>query len=265
MAESSSLRDSRWDCISRFLPPAGRFLPPRPISGGKNIVAGEEEGEEGMKREDGKGDMGRGSRPRPPASPSALQIAETSPPLAARPSVHPSPPKASGGARDTHKEGCGESLHIRLSTASGSASSVLELREEGRAGGHSWARGGQGGELGAGKVNLQPLSSPQTCSTPETCSVLRPFSSCPPCGGVTSCLKHPGSALPEKGISGALAEHLPQPSGGDAWPHCPQHRPQKPLQWGLTAACVAGSLPGARVKSLKQAWQRCVGSMGTVW
>lgn len=69
----------------------------------------------------------------PPPLPPALQIGETSPPLAARPSVHPSPPKASGGARDTHKEGCGESLHIRLSTASGSASSALELREEGRA------------------------------------------------------------------------------------------------------------------------------------
>lgn len=89
------------------------------------------------KRRRGRGNedrgWGRGYKKKFPST-LALQIGETSPPLAARPSVHRSPPKASGGARDTHKEGCGESLHIRLSTASGSASSALELKEEGRAG-----------------------------------------------------------------------------------------------------------------------------------
>jgi len=78
--------------------------------------------------------------------PPAFQIEETSPPLSARPSVHPSPRQASAGARDPHREGCGESLRIRLSTAAGSASSALELREEGRAGGvHPWASAVQGG------------------------------------------------------------------------------------------------------------------------
>lgn len=75
------------------------------------------------------------------------------------------------------------------------------------------------------------------------------FSSCPPHRDVTSCLEHPGSAPLEKGISWAPAEQLPRLSGADARPNCSQHHPQRPLQWGLAAAWVVGSLPWAWVKT----------------
>lgn len=65
-------------------------------------MAGEEEeeekkeGEEGTRTQDGEGGVGK-RLPSPLSPPRAVQLAESSPPLAARLSVHPSPRKAWGG------------------------------------------------------------------------------------------------------------------------------------------------------------------------